>query len=237
VTEPDAQVTNLLPNELAAWLLPLLRFASPTLPIGSYAFSRGLEYAVHADWVHDEASASAWVLGLLEHVGAGLDGPLFVRLHAAASGTDPERLEHWNRRLLISRETAELRFEDTQLGAAFARLLAGQGVVAAQAWATRQDTCYATAFALAAAHFSVPVEPSLLAFLWAGAESQVSAAVRLIPLGQTASQRILGTLAQALPSCAARALACHDTQTGVLAPGLALASALHETQYTRLFRS
>jgi urease accessory protein len=222
---------------LSQWVLPLLRFASPTLPIGSYAFSRGLEYAVHAGWVCDEVTAGDWVLGLLRHSAARLDGPLFVRLHAAALAADLDRLERWNRRLLVSRESAELRFEDTQLGAAFARLLVSQGVVDAAAWASRSDVCYATVFALAAVHSLVPLEPALLAFLWAPAESQVSAAVRLIPLGQTAGQRILATVARELPLCATLANSYGDDELGALAPGLALASALHETQYTRLFRS
>jgi urease accessory protein len=224
-------------DQVAGWLLPVLRFASPSLPIGAYAYSRGLEHAVHMGSVHDAGSAQAWVLGLLQHTGAQLEGPLFVRLHAAARSGDLAGFERWNQRLLASRESAELRLEDTQLGAAFARLLAGQDVVAAQPWAARSDACYASLFALAAAHFGMPAEPALLAFLWAFADSQTSAAVRLVPLGQTAGQRILGAVVQALPACATRALACRDQEIGALAPGLAIGSALHETQYTRLFRS
>jgi urease accessory protein len=231
------QQPHFLPVEVASWLLPLLRFASPTLPIGAYAYSRGLEQAVEAGWIRDEMSAQNWVLGLLQHTGAKLDGPLFVRLHAAVCTSDQMRLEYWNQRLLASRESAELRLEDTQLGAAFARLLAGQGIAEAQPWAARSDACYATSFAMAAAHFEVPGEPALLAFLWALAESQISAAIRLVPLGQTAGQRIVGAVMRALPACASVALACRDVELGALAPGLAIASALHETQYTRLFRS
>jgi urease accessory protein len=234
MSEHESQRSSL---GFASWLLPLLRFASPTLPIGAYAYSRGLEQAVEAGWVRDEISAQDWVLGLLQHTGARLDGPLFVRLHAAVRRGDQARLEYWNQRLLASRESAELRLEDTQLGAAFARLLAGQGIEDAQPWAARSDTCYATSFAMAAAHFEVPAEPALLAFLWALAESQISAAIRLVPLGQTAGQRIVGAITRALPACAGAALACRDAELGALAPGLAIASALHETQYTRLFRS
>ena len=224
-------------DQVAFWLLPMLRFASPSLPIGAYAYSRGLEHAVHAGWVHDAGTAQAWVLGLLRHTAARLDGPLFVRLHAAARSADASAFERWNQWLLASRESAELRLEDTQLGAAFARLLAAQGVAAAQPWVHRSDACYATLFALAASEFAMPAEPALLAFLWTFADSQTSAAVRLVPLGQTAGQRILGHVIQALPACATAALACLDTEIGALAPGLAIGSALHETQYTRLFRS
>jgi urease accessory protein len=218
-------------------LLSLLRFASPTLPVGSYAYSRGLEYAVHAGWVHDEASAGAWVLGLMRHTGARLEGPCFVRLYAAHAAGDSRALEHWNARLLASRESAELRLEDTQLGAALARLLASLGVARAQPWAARGDACYATLFALASVDAAVRSDDALLAYLWALTESQVSAALRLVPLGQTAAQRILSEVVKVLPGCAAAALACGDAEVGALAPGLAIASALHETQYTRLFRS
>jgi urease accessory protein len=224
-------------RESAHQLLSLLRFASPTLPIGSYAYSRGLEYAVHCGWVHDEASARDWVLGLLQHTGARLEGPCFVRLYAAHAAGDSREVERWNARLLASRESAELRLEDTQLGAAFARLLATLGGAAAQPWAARPDACYATLFALASAQAGVPGESALLAYLWALTESQVSAALRLVPLGQTAAQRVLGEIVKVLPGCAAAALACSDAEIGALAPGLAIASALHETQYTRLFRS
>jgi urease accessory protein len=218
-------------------LLSILRFASPTLPVGSYAYSRGLEYAVHAGWVHDEVSAGAWVLGLLQHTGARLEGPCFLRLYAAHASADSHALEYWNARLLASRESAELRLEDTQLGAAFARLLVSLGVARAQPWAARHDACYATLFALATADAAVPSEAALLAYLWALTESQVSAALRLVPLGQTAAQRILSEVVEVLPGCAAVALASGDAEVGALAPGLAIASALHETQYTRLFRS
>src|SRR5262245_574678 len=121
-------------GEGLGWLLALLRFASPTLPIGAFAFSRGLEFAVQAGWVRDGAWASDWVLGLLRQSGVKLDGALFVRLYRAASAGDKGLLEAWNRRLFVSREAAELRFEDAQLGAAFLRLLEKQGIASAVGW-------------------------------------------------------------------------------------------------------
>ena len=165
------------------WLLSLLRFTSPTLPIGAYAYSRGLEQAVHAGDVHDEASARAWIVGLLQHTAARLDGAILWRLLAAFAQGERAVVESWNARLLASRESAELRLEDTQLGAALARLLAGQGVAAAQAFMSRADVCYATLFALAAISFNIPAPAAVQGFLWAQAESQCSAAVRLDPAG------------------------------------------------------
>jgi urease accessory protein len=225
-----------------AWLLPLLRFASPTLPVGAYAYSRGLEYAVHAGWVTDERSASDWIVGLLEHLGGQLDGPLFVRLYAALAAGDREQVERWNAWSLAARESAELRLEDTQLGAALVRLLVAQGPCAiadldASRLAGRDDVTYGAAFALAMLQHVVPLSAALHAYLWTLTEAQVSAAVRLVPLGQTAGQRILAQVVECLPGQVERALVLEDDAIGAFAPALALGSALHETQYTRLFRS
>lgn len=219
-------------------LLSLLRFVSPGLPIGAYAYSRGLEQAVSSGAVADEETAADWIIGLLVHVSARLDGPVLLRLYAALSREDDADFERWNARLLASRESAELRLEDTQLGAALARLLVGQAMAPrAHALMERGDVCYASTFALAALSCQVPLEAALLGFLWVQAEGQISAAVRLIPLGQTAGQRLLSRVIAALPDCAEQARRLTDSEVGALSPGLALASALHETQYTRLFRS
>ena len=219
-------------------LLSLLRFVSPSLPIGAYAYSRGLEQAVCSGAVHDEGSAGDWILGLIGHTGARLDGPVFVRLYGALALGDVEGFERWNAFLLATRESSELRLEDTQLGAALARLLAAQALAPqAATLLERSDVCYASAFALAAISCQVPLSAALLGFFWAQAEGQTSAAVRLIPLGQTAGQRLLSRITQVLPDCAALAQSLSDAEIGALSPGLALASALHETQYTRLFRS
>lgn len=218
-------------------LFALLRFASPSLPIGTFAYSRGLEYAVQAGWVSDEASAREWILGLLSHTSVQLDGAVFARLHSAFATKDLARAEHWNTFLMASRESPELRLEDSQLGAALMRLLASTGVTRAAAFAGREDVAYATAFALAMTSHHVPLEAALGALLWAQAESQTSAALRLVPLGQTSGQRILNSVIGLLPELTERALAVADDAIGAFAPALALGSALHETQYTRLFRS
>lgn len=222
---------------MSSELFAVLRFASPALPIGSFAYSRGLEHAVHAGWVHDEACASAWISGLLEHLGAEQEGPVFVRLYGAFERCDFEAVERWNELALASRESLELRLEDTQLGGALMRLLRDSGVNEAARFVGRDDIGYATGFALAMVRHAVPLTAALGAFLWAQGEAQTSAAVRLVPLGQTAGQRILAQLAAALPNHVERALSVLDDELGSFAPALALGSALHETQYSRLFRS
>jgi urease accessory protein len=218
-------------------LFAILRFASPALPIGTFAYSRGLEYAVHAGWVCDEDSAAHWILGMLAHSGVQLDGAIFTRSYSAFCARDDAAVERWNAQLFASRESAELRMEDSQLGAALMRLLATAGYARAAAFAGRDDVCYATGFALAMVEHAVPLAAAVGALLWAQAESQTSAALRLVPLGQTSGQRILSRAAELLPALTERVLAVPDDHIGAFAPALALGSALHETQYTRLFRS
>jgi urease accessory protein len=158
-------------------------------------------------------------------------------LHAAFAANDHARIEHWSSFLIASRESSELRMEDSQLGAALMRLLATAGIARAAAFIRREDVPYATAFALAMVEHDVPLQAALGALLWAQAESQTSAALRLVPLGQTSGQRILSRVSAVLPELTERALAVADDAIGAFAPALALGSALHETQYTRLFRS
>jgi len=162
---------------------------------------------------------------------------VYLRLHDTVASGDDAGAERWNAFLVASRESAELRLEDTQLGAAFVRLLAGAGDQRARAFLGRDDVAYATGFALAMVQHAVPRTAALGAFLWAQAEAQTSAALRLVPLGQTSGQRILSEVVRVLPELVEQALAIDDESIGALAPALALGSALHETQYTRLFRS
>ena len=219
----------------SAALLSLLRWVSPTLPVGAYAYSRGLEQAVTAGWVHDEASALAWILGVLRHGVGQLDVPVLARLHEAYTQGSPSRVEHWNDYLGATRESRELALEDEQMGQAFLRVL--KTTFPGEQWMSDRAPSYVTMFARAATLSHVPILATLLGFLWATGESQVSAAVRLIPLGQSAAQRMLAALSVELPAIAAQAAALGDEELGSALPALALASARHETQYTRLFRS
>jgi urease accessory protein len=144
---------------------------------------------------------------------------------------------HWNGWLDAARESGELQAEDRHLAHALARLLSALGVEAARAWVAPAPACFATVFALAATHWAVPLRPAALGLLWTWAENQVAAATKLVPLGQTAAQRLLSAVIARLPAVVDRGLALADDDIGSGAPAWALASALHETQYTRLFRS
>jgi len=230
---PPAAMFASAPGALAR----LLQIVSPALPIGAFAYSQGLEQAVASGWVTGEDAAGDWVLGILEHAFASLDLPVLARLIAAWRESDLARVEWWSAWLLACRPTSETRAEDRQLGAALARTLAALDVPAATAWSGRDDVTHAAMFGLAAARFDIPVETALLGYAFAWAESLIGAAVRLVPLGQSAGQRLLSSAGAAIPAAAARALALGDDDIGAAAPGQAIASAWHESLYSRLFRS
>jgi urease accessory protein len=212
-----------------------LWLASPALPIGAYAYSRGLEYAVSEGWVVDAESARDWIAGVLERQLASLDVPVLARLYDGFATGDDEAVQYWNAFASATRESAELALEDRQLGRGLARVLSEAGIAAAEGW--RETGGYATLFALACVDGGVSRSEAVTTYLFAFCEGQVTAASKLIPLGQRAAQRVLGDLLVQLDGLAQQALALEDHELGAYTPGVALGSALHETQYSRLFRS
>jgi urease accessory protein len=231
-----------------ASLLRLLQLSSPALPIGAFAFSQGLESAVALGWIRDEATARDWLEGTLGDGLARLDLPVFARLYRAYASGDEIAVRRWSSYLLASRESRERRLEDEQLARALARLLVDQGVTPSRDSPARgprrpglreadAEEPHAAPFALAAVTFSIPLEQALLGFAFSWAENQVGALARLMPLGQLAAQRVLTAIGAQIPGAVAIARTLSDAELGSCLPGVALASALHETQYSRLFKS
>lgn len=223
-------------------LLRLLQLASPALPIGAFHFSQGLEHAVHVGWVRDEVSAREWIEGVAKQAIATLDLPVLARLHDAASLGDAAAIRRWSSLLVASRETDELRSEDRHLGGALAKLMREFELPVAQQellerLVAERAVTYATAFALATVHWEIARVDALMAYAWTWAENQTLAAVKLVPLGQSAGQRILHAVADVIPALVQHALDVADDHIGVATVGLGVGSALHETQYSRLFRS
>lgn len=237
-TEPRAHAA---PASDVPQLLRLLHLASPALPIGAFHFSQGLEFAIDAGWIRNEADAQEWIGGIAGASLATLDLPVLLRLHAAWTAADEAAVRQWNSFLLASRETRELRAEDRHLGAALLRVLAELDLATEMfpARTPQQDggVAHATAFAFACARWNINSLPALQTYAWAWVENQVLAAVKLVPLGQSAGQRMLHALNAQLGALTTRAADLMDSDIGVSSLGQGIASARHEVQYTRLFRS
>ena len=215
----------------------LLQLASPSLPVGAYSYSQGLESAVEAGIVRDAASAGRWIGGVLDLSVCAMEAPVFLRLMAAWETQDGPAARRWNDEFIASRETAELRAETIQMGHSLRILLSDLGVgdpETLQAW---DEVTFPAAFAFAAAAWRIDAREALAAYLFAWIENQVLAALKCVPLGQTDGQRLLLELSQRIAAAVAGAAAMDDEDLSNLAPGLALASARHETQYSRIFRS
>jgi urease accessory protein len=232
-----------LPGLASASLIAALRLASPALPVGGFSYSEGLEAAVDAALVHDEATARAWLLDQLDLGLKRAELPLAAAAHFAWQQPDVERIRALNDWALQTRESAELRLQTEQTGRSLtdwmrqrhpgdARVAALQALRPAPAWPV--------AFALATACASLPPTEALLVHGFAWAENMVQAALKAVPLGQNAGQRLLDALGAALPAAVEAALqlaAASDGARQSFAPMWAILSARHEAQYSRLFRS
>lgn len=217
-------------------LLHLLHLVSPALPIGAYAYSQGLEFAIDEHWLRDEEAVTEWI-GSVMHYGVGqLDAPIMVRCYDAWLEQDSCALHYWNDWLLACRETKELLLEDQQLGLALQRLLQSLEVPEDSAPFVRAPS-YASQFARACCHWRIPKEDAVHGFIYSWLENQVAAATKIVPLGQTRAQQMLLQLIERIAATAQLALTINDEDMGISLPGLAMASAQHERQYSRLFRS
>ena len=222
----------------AAALLRLLQLASPTLPVGAYSYSQGLETAIEQRRVTCPGSAERYLVRQLDDVQAPWDGAVFWRLLAACAAGDGAAFALWNARYLASRDSAELRAETVQMGFSLTRLLVELDLLApAAAGNTAGDTCFPAALAQAVHALRVPHEEALLALLFSWAENQLLVCVKSIPLGQVAGQRLLLALHPAIEGAAVQARTLLDDELSSWAPGLARLSMAHEVQSGRLYRS
>jgi len=224
-----------MPKPFSTSSMRLWQLVSPALPVGAFAYSQGLEYAVEAGWVRDEPSANEWILGQARNNLAALDVPVFLRMYDAWQHNLPDKISHWNATILALRESYELHQEDCHLGNALTRLLKSLGICVPAAGLP--EIAFVTPYSFACQHWAIDKLEAAHGLGWVWCENQVAAAIKLVPLGQTAGQRILAAAAEAIALSVEQSLRCDDKDIGMLAPGMAVASALHETQYTRIFRS
>lgn len=215
-------------------LVRLLQFSSQSMPTGGFAYSSGLEMALELGHFSDAATGAAYLSELAEHQLGGLDLPLLCRLLAAERTGDRPRARRLSAYLSACRETSELRAQDEQMGRALGRVLADLRPHLAFDVPPRT---FAEAYARAAVGFGIFPTEALLGYGYSWVEQHVTALARLLALGPLGTQRVLDQALALLPRTAERAATLGDRDVGASSPGLAIASALHEEQYTRIFRS
>lgn len=223
-----------------AALVKLLRIASPALPVGAFSYSQGLEWAVESGCVSNEASARQWISSLLSNSIARFELPMLASLYRAWRDNDAALAASLNEEYLASRETAELRSESIQMGGALLTVLQTDGEHEAallEPLSGIADVVFPNSFAFAAAAWQLELEDTLTAYAWSWLENQVTAAMKLVPLGQRAGQRLLAGLSPACTEAMRTAVSLPKGEWSNFAPLFAIACSRHETQYSRLFRS
>lgn len=234
--------------------LHLMWLASPALPVGGFSYSEGLEAAVESGLISNEASATIWLCDQLHLSLARADLPVLAKALPAWMRHDTARIAELNQWVTLTRETTELRLQTEQMGRSMVEWLKNRGSMVApgdprlaQCAALQPTPTWPVAFALAVAQClpasppsSLPAEfvrEALLSFAFGWAENMVQAAIKAVPLGQSAGQRMLQSLVDDIPAALDAAIAMSDAERQAFTPMLAILSSQHETQYSRLFRS
>lgn len=224
----------------AAALYRLMTWLSPSFPVGTFSYSSGIEWAVEAGDITDAASLRNWLAAMLSEGSGFCDAVFLAQAHRAASVRDEAALREIAELAAAFVPSRERQLETTTQGRAFIE-------IARSAWACdgldgMVGACdgaivYPTAVGIVSAAHAVPLAPAMHAFLHAVVSNWISAGARLVPLGQTDSQRILASLETDVAATAQRALEASLDDLGSATFRADLASLRHETQYTRLFRS
>jgi urease accessory protein len=219
-----------------ARLLAAMRLASPALPIGGFSYSQGLETAIDREWACDEPGVLTWIRACLAGPMSGFEGPIVHACCQAEQRGDRAEAVRLNELFLATRETREGREETLQMGYSLGRLLSGLEVKDVGVSPSDRVTL-PWAWALAAKAFVLSAEDALVTYLWAWTENQVMVALKAVPLGQQAGQRMISALTPDLVGAVERARALPEQSWSTFAPGWALAGCWHEMQYSRMFRS
>jgi urease accessory protein len=225
-------------NQLA--LSRLLQLASPMLPVGAYSYSQGLEWAIECGDVKDLESARVWINDVLHTYQASFELPVLHRLYQAWQVNDMAVVHEWDAYYQAGRDTAEALAETKQMGYSLVRLLNDLKELPENLLANingLQEPAFPTIYTAIAHYWQIPVSDTLQAYAWGWLENQVSASMKTVPLGQVAGQKILLALGEGLPGIVQHAIALPDAEISNFNPLLTIAGCLHETQYSRLFRS
>jgi urease accessory protein len=232
--EPDAGSLD------EAALFRLMTWLSPAYPVGAFAYSSGIEWAVEAGDITDAATLLAWLAVVVTEGSAWSDSVFFSATHRALTDADDSALIETVELAAALVASRERYLETTTLGRAFMEVTQAAWPCAAlnrlqTLW--RGPVTYPVAVGVACAGHAIALRPALHAFVTALVSNWISAGLRLIPLGHTDGQRLLNALAPIVAATAQKALAAQLQDIASTAFRADIASAKHETQYTRLFRS
>jgi urease accessory protein len=231
-------------------LARLLQLCSQALPIGGYSHSQGLEAAIEDEFVRDEASLLRWIADVIEFSMKPFEIPCMLSMAEAWAQSDPAAVAALNEEYLSTRESAELRAAAGQMGFSLRALLCVLPDFRKETVDTLRsipELSLPCAWSAAAAAWEIQPRESVMGYLWTWAENQVLVAMKAVPLGQSAGQRVLLAIGAKIAEAAAH---MDSVEAGVggageissenysnFSPGLAILSSRHETQYSRLFRS
>jgi urease accessory protein len=221
-------------------LLTLLQLTSPALPVGAYSYSEGLETLVDRELICDAQTLQLWLSESLTIGAMGMETAILLRAHRGWMNREIDRLAYWNNWLSATRESAELQQQNWQMGRSLLKLM--RDLYPQMDWveidrAVGAECNLAIAFAIASGMGEIDERTAAIGYLYSWASNLVGAGVKLIPLGQTAGQRIMLDLSASIITTVDRVLDLPDDGLFSCSWGLALASMNHETQYSRLFRS
>jgi len=218
----------------------LLQLCSANLPVGGFSFSQGLEYAIEMEWVNSPQTTFDWIEMNLNESIARTDLALIKRLYQALHDHDFEGFKRYNELLIACRESSELRLADVAMGKAMVRLLKNLDSIDSAAYHPlfdKQENSFVAVFAVAAYLCKLDLVSAQSGYCWTFLDNQVAAATKMVPLGQTQAQNLLFELSDKVEAAINIANKIETENIGASLPRLAMASAWHETQYTRLFRS
>jgi urease accessory protein len=218
----------------------LLQMTSQAFPIGGYSHSYGLEAAVDSGAVRDEETVGRWIADVLEFSMGTYEIPVLGDMDAAWSARDFAAVSRCNGEFLAARESAELRGATVQMGFSMRKLLAALPDMPAFLLDTlhsMDEPSLPCVWSGAACAWQIPASASTAAYLWSWAENQVLVAMKSVPIGQSAGQRVLLKIGERIAQFIERGPWRDERLRSNFAPGLAILCSQHETQYSRLFRS
>lgn len=218
----------------------LLQLSSTMLPVGAYSYSQGLEWAIESGEVHDAASAKNWITDVLTLYLTHYELPILARLYDAWSRQDTNAISTWDAYFQAGRDSSEALAETRQMGYSMGRLLNDLDDIPhdfLHQVNALTNPAFITLYAGISQLWGIKVQEALHAYAWSWIENQVSAAMKTVPLGQVAGQKMMLALGNELPALVTQALSLDDSQISNFMPGLSIAACRHETQYSRLFRS